>query len=239
MIAALNQAIQVYSLPLNPAPGFSPLDSLPQILSLDEIERRDRYRHEQARLSFVRVRIALRLLLARYLQRTPAEIRLEMSDKGKPLLAGPESSLGLNFNVSHSGDWGLLAFGLNADVGVDVEQHRASIQQRGIAQRCFSPAEFEWWASLPQAERTAGFYRFWCCKEAFAKATGLGLGIGLENIALDFSPTACLRSIPPGHGEVGDWHLLELTVAGPHQAALCYRAERRDVRLFNALDFIP
>lgn len=238
MIQALDKEIHVYRLSLHPASGLSPLDNLESVLSSEEQERKQRYRHEQARAAFVRVRVALRYLLSRYLHTTPKQIDIAITDKGKPYLTKSRSSLDLQFNLSHSGQWALLAVSLNTAIGIDVEQHRALTQRNGIAKRCFSSAEFQWWQNLPESLQIQQFYRFWCGKEAFAKATGVGIGIGLEKIELDLQDTVRLVSVPPAFGLVQNWQIEEIKMDTDYTAALCYDGSKKETRILNALEMI-
>ncbi|MDQ6812000.1 MAG: 4-phosphopantetheinyl transferase, partial [Actinomycetota bacterium] len=61
---------------------------------------------------------ALRDVLAAYLETSPEAIRIVDGAHGKPELAGRE----LHFNLSHSGDVGLVAVSRERPVGVDVER---------------------------------------------------------------------------------------------------------------------
>jgi phosphopantetheinyl transferase len=101
----------------------------------------------QARRRWVAARWALRGVLARYLEREPAEIELRLGGRGKPMLAPRGASL--RFNLSHSGELALVAVVRNREVGVDVQR---------IGSR---------WP--------ARFYLDWTRREAVAKCHGAGL----------------------------------------------------------------
>ena len=67
-------------------------------------------------------RALLRIILARYLGREPAELRFSYSKKEKPALDPTEASSDLAFNISHPGGIALLAFSRGREIGVDIVQ---------------------------------------------------------------------------------------------------------------------
>jgi len=209
------------------------------VLDGAERERAGRFRHEPTRHAFVQVRCALRVLLGGYLRQAPTAIRFVLGDKGKPRLAGTAPDQGLVFNVSHSGAYGLIAIACDTSLGVDVERSRAMVHMDGMAERCFAPGELHWWLDLPEALRGPAFFAFWCCKEAFVKATGEGISLGLEACAVDLSvKPPRLLSIPPRCGPVDAWRLAEIDVGEGHSAALCYRGAERQLRVADAAGFV-
>lgn len=223
---ALAGEIHVFALDL--AAGGEPSWDL---LDGAERERAGRIRHASTRRCFVRTRSALRSLLGRYLGRDPSRIEFTLGDKGKPRLAGTETDQGLVFNVSHSGDRGLIALALDTALGVDVERVRAMAHREGMAERCFAPGELAWWRDLPEEHRQAAFFGFWCCKEAFVKATGEGITLGLQACVVDLSGAPRLVSVPQGHGRPDIWRLAAIKAGSDHRAALCYRGPERRLRL--------
>jgi 4'-phosphopantetheinyl transferase len=117
-------------------------------------------------------------VLAVYLGEDPARIELEAGEHGKPRLAG---SSPLRFNYSHSGAIALVAVSGEAEVGVDVEQVKASRDVVGLAERAFAPADAAAVREAPAAERDLLFHQRWACHEARLKC----LGVGLSGAALD------------------------------------------------------
>ncbi len=80
----------------------------------------------------------LRLLLARYLDADPRELRFELGAHGKPALEGGAD---LRFNLSPSGELLLVAVATGMEVGVDVEvapeRGRGEIDEPAIAARTY------------------------------------------------------------------------------------------------------
>ncbi|MFO8039812.1 MAG: 4'-phosphopantetheinyl transferase superfamily protein [Sodalinema sp.] len=149
------------------------------LLAIAERERAQRYRRGEDRHRFVLTRCWLRRLLGVYLGQDPRALRFEVTSRGKPFLAG----FPLLFNLSHSGDWALLAFGRDRPLGIDVEAHR-SVSVMSLARRFFQPSELARLEALPPTEQERLFFEYWTAKEAYLKATGEGLG-ALSRVAVD------------------------------------------------------
>jgi 4'-phosphopantetheinyl transferase len=196
----------------------------------DELARAGRFRQPQQRRRFLTARAALRLLLGNYLAIDPADVSLTIGEHGKPVLAGQTPDRGLVFNISHSGDRALLAFAWNRAVGVDVERVRPLQHEDALAQRCLAPAELACWRELDKPERLSGLFRYWVCKEAFGKATGLGIQVGLASVEIAGDPPR-LNSIPPVHGSADAWHLQLLDVAEGYLGCVCYNGEKGRLRI--------
>ena len=83
------------------------LSLLESWLAVDELARADRFVTEQLRNRFVVTRGRLRQILGTHLDLDPAEVQFWYEQWGKPQLTATRSNL--HFNVSHSGDCGLIA----------------------------------------------------------------------------------------------------------------------------------
>lgn len=104
----------------------------------------------------------------------PADAEQARTVLGKPYL---KDYPGVQFNLSHSGGWGVCALSKTA-VGVDVEMVRPLRQQ--VAKRFFTPVEQEWLSKRPAEE----FFRLWTRKESFTKAQGKGLTLPLDSFSV-------------------------------------------------------
>lgn len=174
-----------------------------------------RYRDVQRR--YVRVRLAVRQVLGGFLQESAKTIRFAKTDYGKPYLVDYPT---VNFNISHTGDNLLIAISLFGAVGVDIEQERQlNTPLIELVNRCFSPKEIAYWQQLPVNLQLAEFYRLWTAKEAFVKAVGRGIGLGLSHCVI--APLAThLVDIPREYGTVEDWRLINLALTAHLHAAL-------------------
>lgn len=146
-----------------------------QMLTQEERQKASRFKLEVDRNRYTVARVALRTLLARYLRAAPGELRFCYGPQGKPELAGAD----LGFSVSHSERIALYAISQARDVGVDVERVRSGIA-RDVAKGFFSLRVTQLLESLPQAARRRAFFRGWTRMEAYLKARGDGLSLGLE-----------------------------------------------------------
>lgn len=157
-----------------------PTSPLRSLLDASELARADRLRSPAP---FIASHAALRLILSRYLDAAPDRLQFACGDRGKPFLVDGA----IEFNLSHSGDWALIAVAIDQPVGVDVEQIR-SIEFQLLAERFFHPQEAESIALLPSEEQQLAFFQFWTRKEAYLKAIGCGITNGLEQqIPIDWT----------------------------------------------------
>jgi 4'-phosphopantetheinyl transferase len=153
-------------------------------LTADERKRADGFHFEADRRRFAVTRTVLRTLLGRYLAAEPADLRFEYSAFGKPSLTPRQNRRGIRFNVAHSGDCSLLAFGLSTHLGVDVEDLQVERNIGSLAPTVLSPLEYRSFLELPHAQRKRAFCEAWTRKEAVVKALGGGLSIPVDNLAV-------------------------------------------------------
>jgi 4'-phosphopantetheinyl transferase len=195
---------------------------LQDVLSSDEQDRAARFRFDEPRREFVVTRGVLRTLLGRYLGVSAASVDFQQNAHKKPALAPIHGDSNVRFNVSHSHDWALLAFARGRDVGVDVEAVRPDVEHEKLAERFFTPSETEKLMALPVDMRLKAFFDCWTRKEAYMKARGAGLHLGLDQVEVAFAPgepPAVLRIAEPGR-EAERWTLIDLTPGPGYSAAL-------------------
>ncbi|HEV2472156.1 MAG TPA: 4'-phosphopantetheinyl transferase superfamily protein, partial [Chthonomonadales bacterium] len=161
------------------------LDSLPdradaaaQLMCPDEQARAARFHFSSHRLRFTAAHSALRAVLARYLETDPRAIEFGVGRHGKPFLAGKVQGK-LTFNLSHSHGRALLAVSRRFTLGVDIEFIRPDFAGLDIARRYFSHVELQALEALAPELRAQAFFLCWTRKEAFIKATGMGLSFPL------------------------------------------------------------
>jgi 4'-phosphopantetheinyl transferase len=178
------------------------LDRVPEVpgLAADEQLRADRFRFDRDRQSFVAARSGMRKILGRYLNQDAAAIEFTYGSHGKPFLADGA----IAFNLSHSGDWALLAVARDRAVGVDIERIKPMAELEKLTARFLMAAEHERIVRLPEADRLLAFFRTWTCKEAYLKATGEGLG-QLKSLEVAVQPEVPVQLLSPS-----GWTLLEL-----------------------------
>lgn len=147
--------VEVWTIPLK-RPGL-PDDTA--FLSLDEQVRAARFRFDDDRMRWIRAHSALRQILGNQLNVSPAALTFTAGAHGKPSLAG---GLGTEFNLSHSGDYAMVAVSDRA-VGIDIEQIRVQVDMAVLLRRLSE-------TDLP--DDIPGLYRRWTQREARSKAAG-------------------------------------------------------------------
>lgn len=159
----------------------SQLSRLRALLSPEEHARAERYAFEDARVRFIAAHGILRTIVGRYVNERPEALRFSSGRHGKPSLAGPRSTVGnVRFNLTHSHDSALIALARNREVGIDLERIRDNVESLGLAERFFSHSEFECLRHLPGDQANRLFFTLWTSKEAYLKAIGTGLSLGLD-----------------------------------------------------------
>lgn len=197
-------------------------------LSVDELERADRYRRESDRTRFIVARGRLRQVLANYFAFHPATLQFGYEDRGKPFLKTFVREP-LHFNISHSHGLALIAVSETSPVGVDLEYAKDDLDATGLARRFFSPAEHSAIIAAPDdAALRRRFYTCWTRKEAFVKAIGSGIVGGLDTFdtMTPDSPDApaALFAHRTEPVLVTRWALRDLTLPPGYFGALCAHA---------------
>ena len=148
-----------------------------------------------------------RLLMRRFVQLRSNlawnSIRLLRTSAGKPYWQPPTTSASssaearadfdpdaagaLKFNISHHGDFVLLASAERLLIGCDVMTLEVPGRDKDVGRffddmaSCFTPNE---WALIrarsTDGERLRQFFTLWALKESFIKAVGIGLGFDLQ-----------------------------------------------------------
>jgi 4'-phosphopantetheinyl transferase len=121
---------------------------------------------------------ALRLVLAGYLGGEPDDLQFRAAPAGQPRLAAGE----LQFSLARGGGLALVAVS-RGPVGADLERVAARPGLADLAAARFAAREAACIAAGCGGSPTRSFYRHWTAKEAYLKATGLGLA-GLCNTEL-------------------------------------------------------
>ncbi len=179
---------------------------------------------------YVQIHAQLRYTLANTIQQAPEKIVINKTATGKPYLADYPD---LVFNISHTTDLFLIAIAKNCQLGIDVEQRRSRLNLNGLVSKCFSEEEQTYWRQLADAEQLSTFYKYWTRKEAFVKATGQGIVLGLNQCVIDANNINQFLSIPKQCTAVNDWFVYDLDVGEQHFAALVTDQARFAVRQFR------
>ncbi len=171
------------------------LADLALLISTEEHARLERLRVREDQQRFLIGRGLLRLLAGAHLKISPKNVELSQGPHGKPCMVPRNGTPTLHFNVSHSGEWVLLAFSQTHEVGVDVEAVRPCHDWEAIAERVFSADAYRSLTQLNPEEREAAFFQAWARHEARLKT--LGGGFGNENSDTPDTRLVCFDLVLP------------------------------------------
>jgi 4'-phosphopantetheinyl transferase len=192
-------------------------------LPAPEQERARRFKVAAAGQRFLLARDLLRRTLGEHLDVAPRSLIFGIGEHGKPHIVDPKPPPAFGFNISHSGEMVVLATAAR-EIGVDVEHLRSDPNSQRLAHRFFSPAERELILALDGTARDHAFLRVWTQKEAWLKATGLGVGMRLAEVETEADPKrpARLLAISGDRNEAGRWSFAEVEIP----RAVCVAAIR-------------
>jgi 4'-phosphopantetheinyl transferase len=206
-----------------------------QYLDEGEWNRANSFYFKRDKNHFIIAHGAVRILLGRYLDRVPEELRFALNPYGKPALQDENERRQLSFNLSHSQDYALLAVTCNREVGVDIEYIRPNLVDEQIAERFFSPREVGVLRSLEPDLQKEAFFVCWTRKEAFIKAKGQGLSIPLNSFDVSLSPDepAELLQTREDPSEAGRWKLQALEPQPGYKGTVAAEGNTWNTRIWN------
>ncbi|RHZ62388.1 hypothetical protein Glove_340g77 [Diversispora epigaea] len=165
----------------------------------EESERIQKFRSFQDSKLALIGRLLMRLLFCKIYNCDWKEIKFGRTKENKPILLKPEYLINnnnriINFNISHHGDWVVLVSSDNFLIGVDVTKVEKS-NNLSIYQffECFKDqfSGYEWNTITSsysnELDQLHLFYRYWCLKESYVKAIGVGLALNLKSIEFHLS----------------------------------------------------
>ena len=210
------------------------------LMSPDEHERIARLVFERDRRRFLLTRALVRTMLSKYAAVAPQDWKFVANVHGRPeLLDRPDGVPDLRFNLSHTDGLIACAVTIGREVGVDVE-HVGRRITRDVPARFFAPREVAALLAVPEPERHKVFFDYWTLKEAYIKATGLGLSLPLQSFAFRLGEPPAIAFEPADQGDPAEWHFARLDLSPRHVAALAVRHSRRpSVTVREALPLKP
>jgi 4'-phosphopantetheinyl transferase len=165
--------------------GSHPSDT-EQWLTLEEQARAQRFVFDRDQRRFAHAHIALNQLLCAYTGLAVHQLPISLNSHGKPQLP---AGLNLGFNLSHSGDCGLIALSRHRHVGVDLELMDDTPRDRHeLAASVFTPQEQQALLATPPTQHEHAFLTAWTRKEAVLKALGVGLTMHPNQVHVGITP---------------------------------------------------
>jgi Phosphopantetheinyl transferase len=200
----------------------SRVHNLQQTLDGNERARAERFYFKRDRNHFIVAHGFLRVILSRYLNIEPDDLRFCYSPYGKPMLAEKFDRDRLCFNLSHSHGLVLYAVTRGREIGIDIERIRPDLACDRIAEAFFSPREVAALRIVPTSRQLEAFFNCWTRKEAYIKARGEGLSFPLDRFDVSLAPgePATLLNTIGDPRETSRWSLRELDLALGYVAAL-------------------
>jgi 4'-phosphopantetheinyl transferase len=166
--------IEVWLVKLNLQAPISNSDFL--LLSESERDRALCFHTHADQVRSTSTRAALRRLLAAKIAIPANELRLVTNQYGKPYLY---DNVGIDFNVSHAGQYALIAISTTGQVGIDIENYNRQLDISILTEYVFTTLERE-----SRLVTTEDFIRHWVAKESVLKALGVGISEHLQAVSI-------------------------------------------------------
>lgn len=218
----------VWRIPVLPRAGW--------IILLDAEEQRRARQFPAVRGSaldvFVTSRAVQRLIGSAYLGIEPSAVTVDRTcqycagQHGRPRWPGTA----IEYSVSHTDRWLMLAVSLDGPVGLDLESDASLRGADEVANTVLTAAERVRFADVPAADKRAWLLTAWTRKEAAMKLTGLGLAASPRELDVGGPVVSA--------GDVPNWprstiHLHGLSAPDGHAAALASTVSLTGVRMFQ------
>lgn len=218
-------AVDIWSADLADAPDALTLAEL-----LDDSDRVALQRCRPA--TFARragARAAARAVLARYSGSPPGSLRFATDVLGRHRLRDNHSDARLHFSVSRSGQQCVVAVTRAGAIGIDVEARGAALGDTNALIRRLAPEETAELLAIDECDRADAFLRCWTRKEAYLKATGTGLALGLDQCAVSTGRDA--RVVRGVELDVNRWAVQDLDLDCAHVGAIAVQSEARPLEI--------
>lgn len=124
----------------------------------------------------IATRTMLRKLLAEKIMVRPETLHFVINEYGKP---GLQNECEIEFNVSHSGNFALIALSTVGAIGVDIECYDRRIDVKSLSESVFTLTERK-----NHLETIEEFIQQWVAKESSLKALGVGITCHLQSISI-------------------------------------------------------
>jgi|GEM_PF-3120631 len=169
-------SVFVFNIDKNPRPVAFYTD----FLSQGERLRLSKISNEKRKLQYAAGRFVLKSVLKERYKVISPKVLLDKKNN-KPYVRGFPK-----FNLSHSGNYIVLAVGEKDEVGVDIETKATIRSVHNIAERYFSKVENKYiFSAKTESAKINHFLTLWSLKESYIKAIG-GL-INEETVKIEFN----------------------------------------------------
>ncbi len=202
------------------------LVGLVNTLSEEEIAHANRYRLSTDRDGYRYTHAALREILSRYGSLSAKEIAFSKDQYGKPTLATGIPAV--EFNLSSSANYALVAVSAAAPVGVDIEKIQPLAEIPDMIRRNFSPSEIQAFEQLPPDKMLDSFYTLWTAKEAYVKARGRGISIPFDQFSVSHPVSSFFLGDPVSiQGEGSEnWWIFPIPILDEYKISVATRIRK-------------
>jgi len=195
-------------------------------------EERDTYRafhFDKDRSLYLAAHALTRLVLSRYTGIAAHQIRFARGPNGKPRAQLPAPHGALRHNLSHTAGLVGCALARGRECGLDIEALRPLGDPEAIAGMVLSADERAHLSRLDGGARERHWFRLWTLKEAYAKATGQGIGAGLAHLSFSIGDDGASCRHGADAAAVDGWSFHCMAPTARHALALAVEAAARPV----------
>ncbi len=200
-------------------------ESYLSLLSAAEKDRASRFVQYEDAQRYVAGHCALRRLLSSHTSIVAHELMFTKNEFGKPALAHHQNTANAHFNLSHSGQYVIIALSKHP-IGVDLEYIKNDFNFRSLLPHYFTTAEAQYiTASLSPVE---AFFRSWTLKEALGKGLGTGITENMQNL-----PSLLGINRSNGLLVTNDWNVKTFGVDDEHIGSVAMSSNIEDLEFFD------
>jgi 4'-phosphopantetheinyl transferase len=153
------------------------LEGYYQHISKEDQVKSNKFVHFEDKKRYIVARMGIKILLKNLID---TDYQIEKNAFGKPYVKNSP----IKYNLSHSGNFVLLAVSSCTEVGVDVEVIRDIPNLESLFLNTLHINEISYIKNLAPALILRNFLQIWTQKEAVVKALGKGLSIPLESFSI-------------------------------------------------------
>ncbi len=202
-------------------------------LLLDDFERgrAAKFMMAEDRNRYVAAHGQMRQILSLYVSKRAHELTIYQPKGEKPRLEGEL----LFFNLSHSGNYALVAVSKTGEVGIDIEYKRPQTNVLSLARSTFSSTEYQSICSVDEVTQRDYFFNCWTRKEAFIKAIGKGFSYDTKafTVSVEADKPSQFLCFDRSDYDINQWHLLSFEPYPDTQAALAFAFELKVLHHFE------
>ncbi len=200
------------------------LKRLMAILSEEELDRYQRYHFPADQHRHLISHALVRRTLSTYVDIAAEEWYFSRGEHGRPEIANPGVPP-LRFNLTHTAGLVCCIVTLDDACGIDAERINSQRATSGISRKMFSETEHRQLERLTGRQRLEHFFTCWTLREAYVKATGVGIFYPTRKLtfAVDTDKVVGVSFHPDIADQGNKWHFQLFTPTTDHIAAIAVR----------------